>query len=114
MTIVTRRIVLDTLVTAVAAAALERAPFAAGQGSPDSHRRILVFDVNETLLDVGALRPQFQRLFGDAGVAQEWFTNVILFSQVATIAGPYADFGAIARAVLNMTASAHGLSLSQA
>ena len=29
--------------------------------------RIIVFDVNETLLDVGALAPEFQRVFGNAG-----------------------------------------------
>src|SRR5438093_13226474 len=41
-----------------------------------ARQRIIVFDVNETLLDVGALAPQFQRVFGNAGVAQEWFSNV--------------------------------------
>jgi 2-haloacid dehalogenase len=71
-----------------------------------------VFDVNETLLDVGALAPQFQRVFGNAGVAQEWFSNVVLYSQVATIAGPYVDFGTIARAALDMTAVAHGVTLA--
>ena len=36
-------------------------------------RRVLVFDVNETLLDLGALDPHFQRVFGDAKVRVEWF-----------------------------------------
>jgi 2-haloacid dehalogenase len=73
-----------------------------------------VFDVNETLLDVGALSPQFDRLFGDARVGQEWFSNVVLYSQVVALAGPYAEFGAIARGALDMTAAAHGVPLSQA
>lgn len=30
--------------------------------------RICVFDVNETLLDLRALDPQFERVFGDASV----------------------------------------------
>jgi 2-haloacid dehalogenase len=74
--------------------------------------RIIVFDVNETLLDVGALAPEFQRVFGNAGVAQEWFSNVVLHSQVATIAGPYVDFGTIARGALDMAAMAHGVTLA--
>ncbi len=34
---------------------------------------ILVFDVNETLLDMAGLDPQFQRIFGEASVRREWF-----------------------------------------
>jgi hypothetical protein len=33
-----------------------------------SELSLLVFDVNETLLDFEALAPQFQRIYGDAGV----------------------------------------------
>lgn len=74
-------------------------------------RRIIVFDVNETLLDVGALAPEFERVFGDRAVAQEWFTNVVLYSQTLTLAGPYTDFGSIARACLDMMAEARGVTL---
>jgi 2-haloacid dehalogenase len=77
-------------------------------------RRIIVFDVNETLLDVGALAPQFERAFGDAAVLQEWFTQVLLYSQTLTIAGPYTDFGSIARACLDMTAQARRVTLQAA
>ncbi|MES2923048.1 MAG: haloacid dehalogenase type II [Verrucomicrobiota bacterium] len=75
--------------------------------------RIIVFDVNETLLDINALIPQFVRIFGDANVAQEWFSNVVLYSQVTTLTGPYIDFGSVARASLKMTAAAHGRPLTQ-
>ena len=74
--------------------------------------RILVFDVNETLLDIGALAPQFARVFGDRSVLQEWFSTVLLYSQVTTIAGPYTDFGNVARASLEMTAAARGVPLA--
>jgi 2-haloacid dehalogenase len=83
------------------------------QASQAVRRRILVFDVNETLLDVGALGPQFERLFGTAAVGQEWFSNVVLYSQVAALAGPYAEFGTIARGALDMTAAARGVTLSE-
>lgn len=75
-------------------------------------RRIIVFDVNETLLDVGALGPHFARAFGDRLVLREWFSTVLLYSEVATLAGPYSDFGTIAGAALDMTAASRGVSLS--
>ena len=49
--------------------------------------RIIVFDVNETLLDVGALAPHFQRAFGDGDLFREWFSTLLLYSEVATLAG---------------------------
>ena len=114
MTTLTRRMMLDTLLCTTAAGVFApRSASAAEQTGAAARQRIIVFDVNETLLDVGALAPQFQRLFGNAGVAQEWFSNVVLYSQVATIAGPYVDFGTIARAALTMTGDAHGVSLAQ-
>ena len=85
---------------------------ASRQTAPRSRARIQVFDVNETLLDVTALEPHFVRVFGDGGVLREWFSTVLLFSEVATLAGPYSDFGAIGGAALEMTAAARGLSLS--
>ena len=114
MTTFTRRKILDTVLSAAAAGVFVRPAFAGSQVGATARQRIMVFDVNETLLDVGALAPQFQRTFGNGGVAQEWFSNVVLYSQVATIAGPYVDFGTIARAALDMTGAAHGVSVAPA
>lgn len=74
--------------------------------------RIIVFDVNETLLDVSAIEPHFVRVFGDGRVLREWFSTLLLYSEVATLAGPYADFLAIGRAALDMTAMSRGVQLS--
>jgi 2-haloacid dehalogenase len=74
--------------------------------------RIIVCDVNETLLDVGALEPHFKQAFGDGRVLQEWFATVLLYSEVATLAGPYSDFASIGGAALDMTAAARGITLS--
>jgi hypothetical protein len=68
-------------------------------------RRVLVFDVNETMLDVGALAPHFVRAFGRAEVLPEWFSNVLLYSNVVTVAGPYADFAAVGGATLDMVSN---------
>src|SRR5256712_7040976 len=76
--------------------------------------RVIVCDVNETLLDVGALEPHFKQTFGDGRVLQDWFANVLLYSEVATLAGPYSDFASIGGAALDMVADARGITLSSA
>ncbi len=74
--------------------------------------RICVFDVNETLLDLGALDPIFERIFGDASVRYLWFEQFIQSALVATVTNAYSDFGTIGRAALEMTAIRHGVTLS--
>ncbi len=69
--------------------------------------RICVFDVNETLLDLRALDAQFARAFGDASVRQTWFTQMLHNAFVATITGPYRDFGQLGAAALEMVAAPH-------
>jgi len=76
---------------------------------PDSPRqRVLVFDVNETLLDVGALDPIFTGLFGDAAVRREWFGQMLQLAFVSTITQSYRDFGALGMAALAMVADRRG------
>ena len=53
--------------------------------------RVLVFDVNETLLDLGALDPHFARVFGDAAVRREWFATMLQSALLLTVTGPYFD-----------------------
>ena len=85
--------------------------FAASQGD-NRMPRVIVCDVNETLLDVEALEPQFKQAFDDGRVLQDWFATVLLYSEVATLAGPYAEFASIGGAALDMTAAARGVTLS--
>ena len=75
--------------------------------------RVCLFDVNETLLDLGALDPHFERAFGDAGVRQSWFQQVLQSAFVATVTGVYSDFGAVGAAALDMTAERQGVRLSE-
>jgi 2-haloacid dehalogenase len=71
-----------------------------GQAKP----KVLVFDVNQTLLDLNALRLHFARVFGDGAVLDEWFSLLLQYSLVVTVANAYADFGTVGRAVLEMLA----------
>ncbi len=75
-------------------------------------KKIIVFDVNETLLDLKALDPHFERVFGSASVRGSWFATVLRNSLVSTVTGLYEDFGKIAGASLDMTAQQHNVDLS--
>jgi len=75
-------------------------------------RRVQVFDVNETLLDLAAMDPHFRRIFGDAGVRVTWFSQMIQSALVATVTGAYRPFGAHAMAALEMTAEQAGVTLA--
>jgi 2-haloacid dehalogenase len=75
-------------------------------------KRVLVFDVNETLLDLSALDPHFQRVFGDAGVRVEWFRTMLQSAFLTTITGPYKPFGEHFRAALAITALQRDLRVS--
>jgi 2-haloacid dehalogenase len=74
--------------------------------------RVCVFDVNETLLDLGALDPHFERAFGDAGVRRAWFLQLLQSALVATVTGAYSDFGTAGGAALQMVAEREGVGLS--
>lgn len=75
--------------------------------SEGSHKRsvrpsILVFDVNETLLDIEAIAPLFLRAFGDGQVLREWFGQLVLYSGVVTLSGVYENFFVLGQGVLRM------------
>jgi FMN phosphatase YigB (HAD superfamily) len=53
--------------------------------------RTIVFDVNETLLDMSALDPLFADAFGDKGVRRVWFFQTLQNAMSATILGSYFD-----------------------
>jgi 2-haloacid dehalogenase len=76
-------------------------------------RRVLVFDVNETLLDLKALDPHFARVFGDASVRMEWFQTMLESAFLTTITGPYFPFGAHFKGALAITAERHGVRVDE-
>src|SRR5947207_2188665 len=75
---------------------------------------VYLFDVNETLLDLSALDPHFERAFGDAGARRAWFNQMLQLALVTTITGPYTTFGRCAAAALDMTAARAGATLAEA
>jgi 2-haloacid dehalogenase len=76
-------------------------------------RRICVFDVNETLLDLRALDPLFEEVFGRSEVRGLWFGQLLQTALVGTVTGTYHDFALIGRAALSMTAQKLGMSVPE-
>src|SRR5919112_4073820 len=74
--------------------------------------RVCVFDVNETLLDLGALDPQFESVFGDASTRQAWFGQFLTSWLTAMVTGVYQEFGTIGGTALEMIAERQGVELS--
>jgi 2-haloacid dehalogenase len=74
--------------------------------------RVIVFDVNETLLDLKALDSVFVDIFGDATVRQEWFNQLLQSALVTTVTGNYVDFGKVGMAALEMVANRKNVSLA--
>jgi 2-haloacid dehalogenase len=70
---------------------------------------LIVFDVNETLLDLATMKPTFQRIFGDKDAMRMWFANLIMYSAALTVAGCYVPFTEIGAAVLKMLADTRGI-----
>jgi 2-haloacid dehalogenase len=76
--------------------------------------RNIVFDCNESILDLTTVGPVFQRLFGAPDVLRLWFQELITYSQALTIAGIYAPFTDIGGAVLDKIAAPRGVTVTAA
>src|SRR5246127_545515 len=75
---------------------------------------LIVFDVNETLLDLGTMEPTFERIFGDKSAMRLWFANLILYSVALTVADSYVPFTDIGSAVMKMLADTRGIRIDDA
>lgn len=74
----------------------------------------LVCDVNETLLDLNALNPYFEQIFGDARIKSDWFKQVLQSALISNSLGRSqdTDFGKIAMRALHMIAKRNGVTLT--
>jgi 2-haloacid dehalogenase len=76
-------------------------------------RPLIVFDVNETLLDLETVSPIFERIFGEKRAMRLWYANLILYSEALTLARDYAPLTDIGAAVMQMMATAQGISVTE-
>ena len=75
---------------------------------------VLVFDVNETLIDIDSIAPFFGELFGAERVLREWFGQLVTYSMTATLAEHYVDFFTLGQGVLRMLGDIHGVIVTDA
>jgi 2-haloacid dehalogenase len=74
---------------------------------------VLVFDVNETLIDIESMTPLFERIFGDPQAMREWFNQLVMYSMTATLSGHYVDYFSLGQGLLRMLASTHRMAIAE-
>lgn len=74
---------------------------------------LIVFDVNETLLDLESMSPVFERIFQDPSAMRLWFANLVLHSCALTLAQSYVPFTEIGAAAMKMLADTRGIAISE-
>jgi 2-haloacid dehalogenase len=72
--------------------------------SPDTPQ-VLLFDVNETLLDLTPLNDSVDHFLQEPGAARLWFSSLLHYSLVMNAAPHFATFSEIAAATLKMQAA---------
>jgi 2-haloacid dehalogenase len=75
--------------------------------------KMLFFDVNETLLDLNAMKTVIGDALGSRpDLLPLWFTTMLQYSVVVTVADQYHHFGEVGAAALLIVARNHGIALS--
>lgn len=74
--------------------------------------KVLLFDVNETLLDMRALDPFFEHLFGTFAAREQWFKELETLWLVTIATDKYKNFTTLAEAALQMTGEKEQVNLS--
>ncbi len=81
---------------------------------PTARPKVLFFDVNETLLDLTAMKTSVGDLLGGRKeLLPLWFTTMLQYSLVSTVSRQYNDFGIIGAAALQMVAANNGIEVTE-
>lgn len=76
-------------------------------------RDTVLFDINETVLDLSSLRPKFEAVFGSSGITDIWFARLLHTSTVCALTGVETGFGVLAGSMLDFVAGRQDLSLNE-
>jgi len=74
---------------------------------------LLIFDVNETLIDFESLNMLFARIFGDKRVMREWLAQLVMYSMTLTLSGLYQDYCTLGGGLFHMVGAIHGINIGQ-
>ena len=77
-------------------------------------QRTILFDINETVLNLSILRPKFRSIFGDECFTDTWFSMLLHASTVSLITDVKTDFSSLAKIMLEALAARTGVQLSGA
>lgn len=75
--------------------------------------QIVLFDINETVLDLSLLKPAFLRIFGTEGALPFWFVKLLHTSNVCVVTKVTSDFASLASIALEQVASFYKVVLSE-
>ena len=77
-----------------------------------SSPKVLLFDVNETLLDLKPLKNEIDQILSQEGISTLWFATMLHYSLMMTAGGQHAPLPEIGAAVLQMLAKNQHIVLS--
>lgn len=75
-------------------------------------RDTILFDINETILDLSSLKPKFKEAFGDEKITATWFSMLLHTSTVCALTNIKTDFATLAGTMLDSIAARLGVDLS--
>lgn len=75
-------------------------------------RKTILFDINETVLNLNLLKPKFKDNFGDEAVMGLWFSTLLHTSTVCAVTGLKSGFATLAADILDNVAVRQGVTLS--
>ena len=75
-------------------------------------RDTILFDINETVLDLSSLKPKFKVAFGDKAVTATWFSMLLHTSTVCILTDTKTNFATLAGIMLDAVAARQGVELS--
>lgn len=75
-------------------------------------RDTILFDINETVLDLASLKPKFKAAFADESVMALWFSMLLHTSTVCALTGVKSDFANLAGNMLDEVAARLSVNLS--
>jgi 2-haloacid dehalogenase len=75
--------------------------------------RAVIFDVNETMLDLGALDLLFANWFGDVEVRKAWFAQTLHYAMTLAATRDFRNFGEIGAEALAAVADQRGVALPE-
>lgn len=77
-------------------------------------RDTILFDINETVLDLSSLKPKFKTVFGNEAVTATWFSMLLHSSTVCILTDIKTDFATLAGTMLDAVAARLSVELSDA